>query len=107
MALLELPETAGLTFPFKQAQHIPFPHGPFNISYDGSGGIVDELNTHLRDISRISCSAEDLIDFSKLYRLILPRAMRETEVSDTQEGMSHCNYHRRTDKIFLPLHRSS
>ena len=92
-----LPETTGLTFPFKQTQNVSFSDRSLDVSDDGSASGtatfgIHEFDSDLGHVTGVSGSSQDAADFGKFDRgiLLLERSLErkgEDEILDIDGKM--------------------
>lgn len=61
-----LSESSGLTLGLHEAENVVLADGALDVTDDGTGGVVDELNTDLSHTSSGAGSSKNLDDLSKL-----------------------------------------
>ena len=61
-----LSETAGLTLPLHEAEDVALADGSLDVTDDGPGRVVEELDADLRHVTGVAGAAEYTVDLGEL-----------------------------------------
>ena len=66
-----LPQSARLALPLEKHENVALANRPLHVAHDRAGGVVEELNADLGDLTGLARTAEHLGDLGELDWLIL------------------------------------
>ena len=65
----KLSQPSSFSLPFEQSQDVTFAYGTFDVSDDGTSGLIHELDAYLSYVTGVTGSSKHFLHFGELDRL--------------------------------------